>query len=80
MGHNPQIEYIDMPAHLQGKYQYFTEATTDKLRATGYSKPFTTLEDAVHDYVRNYLVTGSVLGEETAAPASRPLPTFSATR
>lgn len=55
MGHNPQIEYIDMPAHLQGKYQYFTEATTDKLRAAGYTTPFTTLEDGIRDYVQNYL-------------------------
>ena len=55
MGHNPQIEYIDMPGHLQGKYQYFTEATTGKLRAAGYTKPFTTLEDGIRDYVQNYL-------------------------
>jgi ADP-L-glycero-D-manno-heptose 6-epimerase len=55
MGHNPQIDYIDMPAHLQGKYQYFTEATTEKLRATGYSRPFTTLEDGIRDYVQTYL-------------------------
>ncbi len=55
MGYNPQIEYVDMPEHLQGKYQYFTEAKTDKLRAAGYTKPFTTLEDGVRDYVKNYL-------------------------
>jgi ADP-L-glycero-D-manno-heptose 6-epimerase len=55
MGHNPQIEYIDMPAHLQGKYQYFTEATTEKLRATGYTNPFTTLEDGIRDYVQTCL-------------------------
>ncbi len=55
MGHPPQIEYIDMPEHLQGKYQYFTEAKPDKLRAAGYSKPFTTLEDGIRDYVQNYL-------------------------
>ena len=55
MGHNPQIEYIDMPSHLRGKYQYFTEAKTDKLRAAGYSAPFTTLEDGIREYVQNYL-------------------------
>ncbi|MGI4852810.1 MAG: ADP-glyceromanno-heptose 6-epimerase [Janthinobacterium lividum] len=59
MGHNSQIEYIDMPAHLRGKYQYFTEATTDKLRAAGYTKPFTTLEDGVREYVQHYLVKGT---------------------
>lgn len=55
MGHRPQIEYIDMPEQLQGKYQYFTEARIDKLRTAGYTKPFTTLEDGVHDYVTTYL-------------------------
>ncbi len=55
MGHAPRIEYIDMPEHLQGKYQYFTEAKPEKLRAAGYTKPFTTLEDGIRDYVRNYL-------------------------
>ena len=54
-GHRPQIEYIDMPEQLQGKYQYFTEAKVEKLRAAGYSRPFTTLEDGVHDYVTTYL-------------------------
>jgi ADP-L-glycero-D-manno-heptose 6-epimerase len=51
----PRINLIEMPEALQGKYQYFTQAQTDKLRAAGYTKPFTPLEDAVLDYVRNYL-------------------------
>lgn len=55
MGHRPQIEYIDMPDTLQGKYQYFTEADATKLRGAGYSRPFTTLEDGVRDYVTTYL-------------------------
>lgn len=53
----PQIEYIDMPEDLQGKYQYFTEASMAKLRAAGYSKAFTSLEDGVKDYVQNYLLS-----------------------
>ncbi|MES2547996.1 MAG: ADP-glyceromanno-heptose 6-epimerase [Pseudomonadota bacterium] len=53
----PQIEYIDMPEDLQGKYQYFTEASVAKLRAAGYSKAFTSLEDGVNDYVQNYLLS-----------------------
>ncbi len=61
MGHRPQIEYIDMPGELQGKYQYFTEAKVDKLRATGYARPFTTLEDGVHDYVTTYLTSRATL-------------------
>jgi len=55
MGRTPQIEYIPMPEALQGKYQYFTEAKTEKLRAAGYTAPFTTLEDGIRDYVTTYL-------------------------
>lgn len=51
------IEYVDMPDHLKGKYQYFTQATVDKIReAGGYKKEFTSLEDGVADYVKNYLL------------------------
>ena len=62
MGIEPKIEYIDMPEHLQGKYQYFTQATTDKLRVAGYDKDTTTLEAAVTDYVQNYLAKEAYLG------------------
>ncbi len=55
MGREPKIDYIDMPAELQGKYQYFTQATVANLRAVGYTAPFTTLEDGVRDYVTTYL-------------------------
>ncbi|MEP7255574.1 MAG: ADP-glyceromanno-heptose 6-epimerase [Ferruginibacter sp.] len=51
----PQIEYIDIPEDISDKYQYFTEATMDKLRATGYTAEFYSLEKGVDDYVRNYL-------------------------
>ncbi len=51
----PEIEYIDMPEDIKDKYQYFTEATMDKLRAVGYTDSFYSLEDGVDDYVRNYL-------------------------
>lgn len=56
MGKSPDITFIDMPEDLQGKYQYFTEATMDKVRASGYSQPFHTLEEGVRDYVQNYLM------------------------
>jgi ADP-L-glycero-D-manno-heptose 6-epimerase len=55
----PQIEYIDMPEDIRDKYQYFTEATMDKLKAAGYAKPFYTLEEGVGDYVANYLIPHS---------------------
>jgi ADP-L-glycero-D-manno-heptose 6-epimerase len=56
MGKTPNIEYIDMPEDLRGKYQYFTEATMAKIRAAGYTAPLTSLEDGVKDYVQNYLM------------------------
>lgn len=56
LGKAPHITYIDMPADLQGRYQYFTEANMAKLRATGYSAAFHSLEDGVKDYVQNYLM------------------------
>jgi ADP-L-glycero-D-manno-heptose 6-epimerase len=75
----PRIEYVEMPEVLRGKYQYRTVATIDRLRAAGYGEPITPLEDAVRDYVRNYLVTGTVLGSESGV-ASSPPPALSATR
>lgn len=50
------IEYIDMPDHLKGKYQYFTEANMNKLRSAGYDKKITSIEDGVKDYVQSYLL------------------------
>jgi len=50
LGKQPQIEYIDMPDALRGKYQYFTEAKLDKLRDSGCDAHFRNLEDAVADY------------------------------
>jgi ADP-L-glycero-D-manno-heptose 6-epimerase len=51
-----QIEFIDMPKAIRDKYQYFTQANIEKLKATGYQGPKFTLEHAVADYVQNYLV------------------------
>jgi ADP-L-glycero-D-manno-heptose 6-epimerase len=58
----PNIEFIDMPESLRTKYQYLTCAVMDRLRATGYTAPITPLEDAVADYVRNYLKPDLRLG------------------
>jgi len=52
----PNIQFIEMPEAIREKYQYFTQANLARLRATGYTAPVTSLEDAVSDYVRNYLV------------------------
>jgi ADP-L-glycero-D-manno-heptose 6-epimerase len=51
----PAIEYVDTPEHLRAQYQYFTEAKMGRLRAAGYGRPFTELEDGVASYVRDYL-------------------------
>lgn len=51
----PVIEFVDTPADIRDKYQYFTEADMRKLVTAGYKNPFTTLEQGVSDYVKNYL-------------------------
>lgn len=55
-GLHPNIVFIDMPLDIRDKYQYFTQANMSKLRAAGYDKPFSSLEEGVKDYVANYLV------------------------
>jgi ADP-L-glycero-D-manno-heptose 6-epimerase len=55
MGRKPNIEYIEMPASIRSQYQYFTQADLSKLRRAGYSKQTTPLEDAIRDYIQNYL-------------------------
>lgn len=62
LGREPHIEYIEMPESIREKYQYFTQADITKLQATGYDVPITSLEDAVRDYVVNYLVPGRAIG------------------
>ena len=52
----PVIEFIEMPETIRDKYQYFTQANLPRLRGAGYTASITSLEDAVADYVRNYLV------------------------
>jgi ADP-L-glycero-D-manno-heptose 6-epimerase len=63
LGREPQIEFIDMPEVLRGKYQYYTRADISKLRATGYARAMTPLNEAVRDYVQGYLMTGKKLGD-----------------
>jgi ADP-L-glycero-D-manno-heptose 6-epimerase len=61
MGKKPKIEYIDTPADIRDKYQYYTQADMTKLRAAGYRREFTSLEAGVEDYVRNYLAQSRYL-------------------
>ena len=55
MGKEEHISFVDTPADIRDKYQYFTEADMRKLQGIGYTTPFTALEDGVRDYVGNYL-------------------------
>ncbi|MDD3375563.1 MAG: ADP-glyceromanno-heptose 6-epimerase [Candidatus Omnitrophica bacterium] len=55
VGKKPNIEYIEMPFDLRDQYQYFTQADMQKLRSTGYQKPFRSLEDSVSDYTKYLL-------------------------
>ena len=52
----PVIKFIEMPETIRDKYQYFTQANLMRLNGSGYATPVTSLENAVHDYVRKYLV------------------------
>ena len=62
MGKAPAIDYVDMPETLRDKYQYFTQADIAKLRAAGCTTSTTPLEEAVKDYVQNYLMKDEYLG------------------
>jgi ADP-L-glycero-D-manno-heptose 6-epimerase len=53
------IEFIDTPADIRDKYQYFTQADMSKLLALGYDRPFYTLEEAIEEYVQGFLVGGN---------------------
>jgi ADP-L-glycero-D-manno-heptose 6-epimerase len=54
-GAPPLIDYTPMPVGLRERYQYFTEARLERLRAAGYAGQFTPLEDGVGDYVQRFL-------------------------
>jgi len=64
MGRKPDVRFIEMPEILRGRYQYATQASIEKLRASGYDKPITSLEDGIRDYVQGYLVPERALGDE----------------
>ena len=56
IGRKPEIEFVDTPADIRDKYQYFTQAEMSKLRSIGYNKPLRALSAGVADYVGNYLI------------------------
>jgi ADP-L-glycero-D-manno-heptose 6-epimerase len=56
MGKKPQIEFIEMPESMRGKYQYYTCAPMQRMRETGYTTPASSLKESVSDYVQGYLL------------------------
>jgi ADP-L-glycero-D-manno-heptose 6-epimerase len=56
------IRFVEMPEILRDKYQYFTEAKITKLVSAGYRNELFSLENAVDDYVNQYLVPDRRLG------------------
>lgn len=57
------IRYIPIPKNLENQYQNFTQANIEKLRQAGYKEEMTSLEDAIGDYLKNYLQGHKHLGE-----------------
>jgi len=55
LGMKPNIEYIDMSVQIRNSYQYFTEASVDRLQGAGYNGGFMSLEDGVGAYVKEFL-------------------------
>jgi ADP-L-glycero-D-manno-heptose 6-epimerase len=54
------IEYIEFPESLKGKYQSYTQANLDKLRAAGCDHPFLDVQTGVKLYVEHLLKNASV--------------------
>ncbi len=57
MGKDVVIDYVPTPEEIRDKYQYFTQANMMKLRAAGYDRPFTSLEQGVSRYVSEHLMS-----------------------
>jgi len=64
LGEPEAIEYIEMPETLRPKYQYYTCAEMSKLRNLGWKRDAMSLEAAIADYYKNYLIPGKFLGDE----------------
>ncbi|MEM7509381.1 MAG: ADP-glyceromanno-heptose 6-epimerase [Bacteroidota bacterium] len=61
LGKETVINFIDTPVDIRASYQYFTEANMSKLRSIGFERPFTSLEEGIADYVKNYLLTNQYM-------------------
>ena len=54
-GKTPRVDYVDTPESIRDKYQYFTEARMERIRAAGYPGQSTPLEEGVRRYVQGFL-------------------------
>lgn len=54
-GKEARVAYIDMPEAIRDRYQYFTQATMDRVRSLGFSGQSTPLEEGVRRYVQGFL-------------------------
>ena len=54
-GKEASVAYIDMPEAIRDRYQYFTEAKMDRIRALGFPGQSTPLEEGVRRYVQDFL-------------------------
>ena len=61
MSQSPSISFMPTPVDIRDTYQYFTQASMNKLKAIGYTQPFYTLEEGISDYVKNYLIPNRYL-------------------
>lgn len=55
-GKEARVEYVDTPESIRDKYQYFTEARMERVRAAGYAGQSTPLEEGVRRYVQDFLM------------------------
>jgi ADP-L-glycero-D-manno-heptose 6-epimerase len=56
LGLKPDISFIDTPQDIRQSYQYYTCANVGKLRQAGFTRNFCSLESAIEEYVRHYLL------------------------
>ena len=60
LGKSPRIEFVPIPTALRGRYQYFTEATTERLSQAGYSAGGLPLEEGIRRYVSEFLLAADI--------------------
>ncbi len=55
LGVDPRIEWVDTPGSIRDRYQYRTEAAMGRIRAAGWSRAPTSLEEGVRRYIQEFL-------------------------